>query len=277
MTSKKFLVPIDFSECSINALKYAINLAQKLDVKITIAHSVARLDAFTDIDMPEHNKESKTAALKQFSELKQNIPELDSVLDHFLSNAMLVEHLVGTVAHKNKTDLIIMGTRGASGILEEVLLNSNTFKVIKKVNCPVLAIPSEASFSNPKSIALAADYAKVPDRSVFLPLLQLSKTYHSEIHILNVSKFTRIGNEESHQARKFEQYFKSIKHNYHFEIEQNIEDGINNYLSENKIDLLTIVRREYKLLEKWFDKNITKKMVFHTHIPLLVLPDNAKS
>ncbi|MEO9966653.1 MAG: universal stress protein [Reichenbachiella sp.] len=272
MKINNILVPTDFSDCSIRALKFAIELAKKADAHVQVVHALSMSIAYNEIAIPQEYEYTEAQAFDRFNELKEDLTELDSITHSFLVNSAATAEVIGETAEMRKADLVIMGTSGAFG-LDEILLGTNAFNAIKSTDCPVIVIPEKASFTSPSSIGLAADYHKVPVKSVFEPIIVLAKMYGSQVHILNVSKTNKIGNQESHQAKKFEQYFKNIQHTYHFEIEKNVEEGINNYLSNHKIDLMVIVKRQHSLMEKLSKTSVLKKMVFHTHIPLLILPD----
>lgn len=275
MKIKNILVPTDFSDCSIRALQFGVKLAQKIDAHIQVVHALPLTMIYSDITVPQDLGYTEAQAVDRFNEMKEDLPELETVTHSFLVNSAATAEVVSETAVMRNADMVIMGTSGASGI-DELLFGTNAFNTIKATDCPVLIIPEKADFVSPSSIGLAADYHNVPVKSVFEPLISLAKVYGATIHILNVSKSNRIGEQESHQAKKFEQYFKNLHHTYHFEIEDDVEEGINNYISHHKIDLITIVKREHSLMEKLTKTNVLKKMVFHTHTPLLILPDQAE-
>ncbi|MEO9804961.1 MAG: universal stress protein [Reichenbachiella sp.] len=276
MHIKNILVPTDFTDCSIRALKFAIALAKKVEAEIQVVHALSLTISYSEVTVPQAYDYTEAQAFDRFNELKENLPELDTVTHSFLVNSAATAEVISDTALMRKTDLVIMGTSGAFG-LDEFLFGTNAFNAIKSTDCPILVIPESANFTNPLSIGLAADYHEVPEKQVFDPLITLARIYGSQIHILNVSKSNKIGDQESQQAKKFEQYLKNIQHTYHFEIEQNVEKGINHYLSNHKIDLMAIVKRKHSLMEKIAKTSVLKKLVFHTHIPLLIMPDQPES
>lgn len=272
MKFKNILVPIDFSSCSINALQYAIDLARKIGAEIQIAHALSLPVVYNQVVITRLDENIKEEAFDKFNEIKENLFGLDKVPYSFLVNSGILTDVINEASTERKTDLIIMGTEGTSG-LEELIFGTNAFDIIKSSSCPILIIPKNARLVNPINIGLAADYQIVPEKSVFEPLISFAKIYGSQIHILNVSKTNQISDLESNQAKKFEQYFKNIVHTYRFEIDDKVEAGIDRYLLSHDIDIMSIIKRDHNFMERIFKTNVLKNMVFHTDTPLLILPD----
>lgn len=272
MTRKKILVPLDFSECSLNALHAAIRIAKKLDNDLLLLHTYHVPASFNDVTIPDLYEFARSKAEEQFEEVENSVSELNSVSYEILMDYALAPDFIKLTSTRYEVSLIIMGTMGATG-LNEIFIGSNTYEVVKVSKCPVLAIPKNARTNDISNIALAVDYHEVPGREVFESLIELARIYDSEIHILNVSKSTVIADGEADEARKFERYFKQVDHNYNYELDEDVEEGINAYLTNHDIDILVLIRRHHNLIDRLFKKNITKKMVYHTDIPLLVLPE----
>ncbi|OEK01005.1 hypothetical protein BFP97_05535 [Roseivirga sp. 4D4] len=277
MTKQKILVPIDFSGCSIKALEVAINLAKGIDATITIMNACQKPAAYTDASVTAYSRdlmrEAEVNAKDAFKSVEASLGALRDVEHQFQVKHAFPKDAIISHAQAGNTDLIVMGTTGASG-LKGILYGSNTHSVIKNVQCPVLAVPEASSVTSFENIVMAGDYQETPGKDTFDMLSKIAKASGSEIHVLHVSEEPVIQSGETDEAQKLDRYFKNIKHSFHFKLDQHVDDGINDYIDEHNIDLLVIVPKKHKLLERIFKASVTKKMAYHSKIPLLVLHEN---
>lgn len=270
---KNILLPTDFSDNASNALRYGIELAKKFNAKLFILnvyHIPLHNPDGAIFSDEELTKETINAKKEEFKKLKNNFLGLtminyDTILEHGLA--------VDVILDKSKElniDLIIMGTRGASGIAK-VLLGSNTATVVSKAECPVLAIPKEASFKPFKEIALATDYEKT-DQSIFETLIYLANAFEAKVHIVNVNEdISKVSVEEATTGMKLHKTFNQIEHSYYMINDEEVEEGLEEYIEEKKIDLLVMIPKKHTIFERLFRKSHTKEMVYQTKIPLLTL------
>jgi len=139
----KILVPVDFSDNALVATRYAANLAVETDSSIHLIHTYLYFSsnfATEEFNQEVYDYETETATqnMKQFlDDVRSDFPDIkftSEVKDGVLGNVLK------EITKKGEYDLIIMGTKGASG-LKHVVLGSNTFDAIKKSSIPTLAIP----------------------------------------------------------------------------------------------------------------------------------------
>lgn len=140
---KKILVPVDFSDNAFVATRYAANLAKDLNWTIHLIHSYLSYSsnfATEEFNQEVYDNETEIASqnMKQFLEdVRADFSEIEftsEVKDGVLAN------ILKEITKSDEYDLIIMGTKGASG-LKHVVLGTNTFDVIKKSTIPTLAVP----------------------------------------------------------------------------------------------------------------------------------------
>ncbi len=272
---KRILVPLDFSECSINALKYAAQLSKKLQVEcLQIMHAYSSPVSFSEAginDMESIDTLISTEINERFEQLKSDIPELKDLNYEFnIENAFIIEALQAH-NYSEDNDLIIMGTKGATG-LEEVFFGSTTYAAIQSCKSPVLVIPAEASYKHINNMAFASDY-KAIDTHVLEPLKFLNKAFLTNIHIVHISEAQELTQSEVHEAKKYEQYFHKIPHQFHYVVANNVEKGLTEYVKTHKIDMVAVLPRKHSFFEKIFGLGNSKPIIFHTHLPLLVLPE----
>lgn len=177
--------------------------------------------------------------------------------------------MIGTFAHNNDIDLIIMGTKGASG-LKKVLLGSNTNAVISNLDIPVIAVPEHARFDNMKHIVYASDFLAI-DKEMEI-LIRFAQPFKSSIHILHIVSTNSKKKIDSLAIKN-----KLIeKHNYapisiHISVNENVQEAIDEYVADIKADLLAMFTHKPSFFEKLFGESVTREMAFQNWIPLLTI------
>jgi len=279
MINEKILVPVDFSECSIDALKVAVGIANSLGSDLLILHayhlSVVEGQYGVGFLAERMAKDKRHVIDAQFKILEEKVPELSSVTYELLSRHGSVDDEVMSLIEAAKIYMVIMGTKGVSGI-DEVLIGSNAYSVIKKTEVPVLLIPEGGSLKKIKSIALAGDYKPLTTHTLDI-LKELTQVYDAQAYIIHIDDDAVLETSEINQAVKFEEILKGIRYHYRLLTGKNVEKGIRDYCETNEIDLLAIVPRRQQLLDAIFGISETKKIVFHTQLPVLILPEAKRS
>ena len=275
MSIQKILVPVDFSDCSKNAVHSAIKLAAAFQAELTILHAfqipTVSGEAGGAMVVQELSQEAEYEAKGAMNELIADFPSLKHIkFKKQIIHSFPHEAIENSIEH-NHYDLVIMGTKGSSG-LEEKLIGSNTYSVIKSSAIPVLALPEDKNIHELEDIAFAGDYQKIEDREIFDVLLELCNFYNSTIHILHVTESReKITADEAFEARKFKQYFKNVQHNYHLIQNDDIEAGIYEYIDTHPIHLLAMVPRKHNVFDRIFKESLTKKIACHARVPFLAL------
>lgn len=273
---KTILVPTDFSDGAQNALDYAIEMVKHTKAKLILFHAyhIPAIPSDAPFVMPVGDMEKD--ALKALNKIKKNIQiknENKFKIECATKLGFAIDEINGFIEEK-KIDLVIMGVHGA-GYLSEKLIGSITTTLIRKAKCPVLAIHEKVKFKNIKKIVLACDYEKINDKSIFNALKQIIKLFKSHLYILNVTPEL----ESITPTRKImsgtllNESFKDIAHSFKFTENDDIVEGINDFVLKNNIDMIVMIPRKHSLIETIFQERNTKRMAFHTHIPILALPE----
>jgi nucleotide-binding universal stress UspA family protein len=192
---KKILVPTDFSKLSINALEVAVEIAKKSGAEITLLHVVeeASQGSFSIAGewRTEENWSDKLFTLKLIEKAKDQLEKL--VLDSRFSAVKVsgelrlgnAFHGMRTIIVENKVDLVVMGTRGRSK-LEEMVIGSNTERVVRHAKCPVLSVHKKPVKVNFKEIVYATAMHK--DEEVFSRMIKRTQQiYNSTIHLVRIN------------------------------------------------------------------------------------------
>lgn len=266
---KNILVPVDFSNCSLNALSYALQMVDVTGGEIIVLHAYHVPFAFPEagnaispktIDQIEKNVDDEFYSIKeQFRDELHKIREFKKVASFGID-------AINSELKNQEYDLIVMGTKGASGI-SEVLIGSVAANVIEEANSPVLCIPEQARYNKIRNIAFACDYEEMHEPREIGALRYFAKKYDACIHLLNVKEKSRKGHFE--EAIYLDTVFSEVKHTHNTSRFEKFEAGINDFIDSNEVDMLAIMPRRKNVLKKLFSKSHTRQMAYHSRIPLL--------
>ncbi len=280
---KQILVPTDFSACADNAVDFAVQSAKIFPAEVILVHSF-ELTGNTYTDYMGINREfNQTLLLEtnhEFARVKSVIKETENInVESYVSTAALSESILN-LTHEKDIDFIVMGTSGASG-LREKLWGSKTASLIGKSHVPVMAIPVDYRWKKPARILLSTNHFE-KELTLLDFLFQLAILYKAEV---DVAVFT---DEEPgtaltcmEHARRIPEYEKKLRKHYKNEsvvvthlYGKDFESALQDHTSKNEIDILAMVTYQRKFPDNLFHPNLTKKMAYHTKIPLLAIPAN---
>ena len=264
---KIILAPVDFSGASINAVSFAAELSKR---------SSARLVIVNILQNGADETETKIKLDSLESDLKKSF-DADLHCESFLAHGSLITTLKKIITIQ-QPDLIVMGTKGASG-LKKILIGSNTMNLISKTRVPVLVIPEVARFDNffkkgKNRIVLATDLDLLDEEALGILKEIALFIVEPKIRVLSV----RPENTRLSGSKRKEREFLLSFFNPEIETERvtvfskSVLGGINFYLDQKNTDtgLLAMIARDSGHVVK---KHYTKEMASHTHLPLLVLHD----
>ena len=270
---EKILLPTDFSENSKNAIRFAIKLFAFSESYHILLHSYdvpagssTMLVSVKDIMKKESLIELEKMKNELESEFHPYILDLDYITEYGD-----VGSAVNTVADYCNADIVVMGTKGASG-LRELIMGSNTYSVIKNTSKPVLAVPENASLKAMKRVLLVSDFSKVQDKSIFKILNLLLKQYNGMLYVVHV----KASSEEQEKAGKDElakQVHPGAKVEFVEITGDDVVTAIKKYVDQNPPDLLCVVAQKRSYFESIFHKSVTKTLAMNPVTPLLVLKD----
>jgi len=285
---QKILVPIDFSDYSINACKYAVGLAEKLNAEIKLLHvyynPVVNSMPLTDtyyyqVNMDEIIREIELRAKqnmeKFYGDLKDKL-EKDKIqgvkIDYALVRGIAADEIV-EMSKAYKPEVVVIGTRG-QGEKENDLIGSVAVKVIENTKVPILAIPEDAIYLgiNTINIMYATNFDE-SDNMAIRKLMNIISSFDFRLFCVHISNLES----KLWDKAKMNNFKSNLKKDYKdYEIEcSNIEEedfliGIQEYIREKKIDILAMVTHKRNVLAKLLNPSLAKKIFFHSNIPLFV-------
>jgi len=275
---KTILVATDFSPIADNAINYAVEMAKLTQAKLIFLHAyhMPIITSEVPVVLPT-SEEIEEGCMTDLQNTKEKLQkENDNKLDItcVCKYGLAVDEIKDFVSD-NKVDLMILGMRG-SGIIGEKLIGSVTTSLMRKVKCPLLAIDERVKFKPVKKIALASDYKEIHNKSVLDPLKELVRLFNAHVYVVNVvhRKAELVHTtEEAAVGVNLEHSLEDVEHTFHYAENDNVVEGINEYVSEHNIDLVVMIPRAHSVLTNIFKEPHTKQMAFHASVPLLILND----
>lgn len=271
---KKFFVPVDFSETSENAAKYAVNVAREhpgSELIIYHVYSNISLSSLTDSEDNSRQKENEQE-LKRFTE---KLHAADVNILSVAEEGSLVEN-ISVYVMGNNIDMIIMGITGSSR-MAQVLLGTNTLNVARSVNCPVMIVPPKATYNGIKRLALTSDFEDVARTTPFATIKKVLGMFQPELHILNVDEehFIELSSEYKIERRSMEEKLKEFNPEFSFIRAYDFVDGINTFVESRQMDALMTLPRKHGFLSQLFKISHTKELAYHSTVPIIAIPELA--
>jgi nucleotide-binding universal stress UspA family protein len=255
------VVPVDFSQVSLNAARYAVSmLAGAYDTNVILYHMYEK---------KSEEDEAREQLLSLQNELSRNCPL------RFETVVVNGEHLINEierVVHHRRANLVVMGITGKTA-LEQTFIGSNTLKLVDQNVAPVLVIPPDASFKGVKNAALASDFKEVRLTTPSVPIKALLELFHPALHIVNVDSAHYVSITAEYQKEKavMQQMFSDYNPEFYFIGMSDFFEAIERFTQDKNIDLLITIPRQHSLLERIFKGHHTKKLVYHSHVPVLAV------
>ena len=277
MNMKNILLPTDFSDNSKHAIEYALKYFSGIKCHFIILNVQKSSDFILDDLMAAKPGTSVHQAIaadnqKLLAELSESLQEscadeefeFETVFD-FDVFVDAVEQIV----ESRKIDLIVMGTNGASGA-SEAIFGSNTLKVIRNVDCPLLAIPESYKFNELKHVLFTVINDNFPTAEEMGSLLMFIDRYHPRIELLHISDEN--GNI---QAADAETRMRALlaENNLDFHDVEGIPApmAINMFVQLRNIDMHAMLVEKKSFLDRFIHGSRTSKISYSTEVPLLVL------
>ncbi len=269
MAALKLVLLTDFSPLSKLAILYAMKMASKLEIEFTIINGV-RLDGVpkSNLKWKQIERSLVTVAEEEGDKLVAELKQRTSAPVTFKAvRAHTVADMVTRYVEKNYTNLVIMGSQGASQ-MKKARLGGTTVSVIDSVHAPVLAIPKLAEYKSFKNVVYASDLKDAKkELGILIPFAQI---FDSKIHMVHV--VSAIDMKVEAQRKVIEAMIHQsgyTKIDFKLLINEDVPVAIDRYIQEMKADLLTTFTHELSLYEKLFGLSITRKLAYHGRIPLL--------
>ncbi|HEX4876429.1 MAG TPA: universal stress protein [Chitinophagaceae bacterium] len=255
----RVIVPVDFSETSLNAARYTGKmLAGKENASVIL---YTNYDSPDDLDVSLNFQESLKKEL-----IKQGVKTVECESE---MGGDLIEN-ISRLAHTLRASLIVMGITGKSAI-RAAMFGSNTLKLIDRNLYPVMIIPPDAHYKGMNNVAFASDFKNVEETTPASLLDSVLEIFNPKLHIFHVSKDITISDspEVLEQKRLFEKMFSRYETGFHFLVRNDFYAAVDNFIKDYNIDVMITIPKHQSNSMSLFKSSHTKRLAYHSHIPIL--------
>lgn len=280
---KKILVPTDFSEQAGFAMDLACQIAHNTNIEVVALHVLDHTGLFDfsagSTAYPLMGNPAGLEMDQKFLEsLYQNAEEKCSqFLKPFEKEGLKITkkikigsafHYITEEINEEKVDLVIMGSKGASGF-EEVLIGSNTEKVVRHAKCPVLTVKTKINIKDVKDIVFATNF-KEEDSHVAEELKKLQHVFNAKLHLVRVNTPTSFETNRNIMTHADAFVKENDISNYTINIysDKVEEDGIIFFAQDIKANLIALATHGRSGLLHLLSGSIAEDVVNHAKRPV---------
>jgi len=277
---KKICVPTDFSKQATNAIDLAVEISQKSVGEIILFHviehpiSISYSGGSSELMAGGKglDKDEQVYILKLMEKMKHDLAEVRGKYSKANIQTSVVVgrpyESISEVIEEQKADLIIMGTKGTSG-LSEILVGSNAEKVVRNAPCPVITVNEHCEASQIKAIAFATNLASGQDK-IIESLIELQKLFEAQLHLVRINTINNF--ERDKDVLKFMKKF-AVDHNLenytlntYNDLEE--EDGIVSFAEEKGADMIAMATHGRSGVKHLLSGSIAEDVVNHAKRPV---------
>lgn len=260
----KILVPVDFSKKSEFAVKMSAQIGKKIKSEIHLLHLVELPSGI--VDMGAGSNFSIPASMMYLRKVKEKIIHLKNTFfdnDHIIKYSIKFENPfegIRNYTQKNNINLIVMGSKGVSDF-EEMIIGSNTEKVVRTSNIPVVVVKTDNDKFKFKKLVFASNFDD-ENKAAFLDFLAFAKKFNSQIHLLKINTISNF--ESSYTTHKkikdFVKGFNLKKKTISIYNDASVVKGIINFAKEIDADVIALTTHGRSGLSSLFNGSIAKSV-----------------
>lgn len=281
---KNILLPTDFSDNSLNAIRYAVQLFKNEPCTFHLfnAYTPVVYDLTYVLLSPAQfgmRDPIRAASQEGLDTLTENIlQEFGTNPNHKFETIARFETLIAGIKElivERHIDLVVMGTKGATGA-KKILFGSNTVQVFREIKFPVLAIPANYEYVNPLQILFPTDLGVEFTKEQLQVLREIAKLHTSKINAVHVNSGHGLTEEQARNKALLPNFFKRQSYEFHDVEDMEIPTAINKFQEEHVIDLLVMINNKQSFFENIFFKDTINQIGFYLNIPFLVIPSKQR-
>lgn len=271
---KKILVPIDFSKQAEYAAKVAAKIAKQTGSELHLLHM---LELPTEIIDPSNygNADNSPTTLLYMKKAQEKFEKL--MKSYFLKDIKVKKSVFfhetfdGIIeeSKKEKVDLIVMGSKGVSGF-NEILVGSNTEKVVRRSEVPVLVIKNEIENFKIENLIFASNFAS-ENKKTFPKIVEFAKIFDAKIHLLKINTVQKF--EPTLKTHlKIKEFIKGFDENdftINIHNDDSVEMGIRNFGDFIEADMIALNTHGRRGLMHFFSGSLTEDLANHAIRPVI--------
>jgi nucleotide-binding universal stress UspA family protein len=266
------LIATDFSPAAHNALVYGVELAKSLPAKVALLHVCQPILAATDMFVVTTEEELMESSEELLRKEVHDLPDTETLAIEYFVEEGLPSEVIKWAAKSVKAKWIVIGMKGGNQIISKIF-GSTATSICSNPNVPLIIVPQEARFTPPKTIALASDIADETDIKIIDPLEEFGIRFNSAMYVVRVIK-----NEMNEvverllRPSRIKWHYKDLHPSFQFLTDNDVTHAMNSFVIAHSVNMVAMIAHERNIVERIFLKNNIKRMLFHSHVPLIILP-----
>ncbi|MEH6620705.1 universal stress protein [Maribacter arcticus] len=278
---KNILVATDFSNNAYCALFYVTKLLASQPCTFHLLNVFNELTPLQGKKPKLFVSEKLLKKLQIESEEKLTKTKHKIVLDNdnskhqfqTISEKGILSKIMTKTIDKLHIDLVVMGNKGITEVAD-IFFGSNTIQVANIINkCPILAIPGEMDFKEPKEIAFVTDFKKGCAKKSIEPLLFITSLFKAKIRVLHITEEEILNTEQESNRKLLDICLKDVDHTFHWrQLSNDKAKVIQVFLEKLNVDLYSMVNQKHNLFEKLTREPVIKDVSMYSETPFLILP-----
>lgn len=267
------MVATDFSPAATNALRYALSMAKALQAKLVLFHAFQSATAVSlDASLLLTQDEMKNVVNQLLQQQVETVRQQDDPAVEIRGEEGGADLILQT-AMACKADAIVMGMKKDHDLAQAVF-GSTVTQLYHKITIPLLVIPEQAGYMPVTKMVLASDIMPEPGSHTLDLLQEIAQHFSAKVFIVRVAsnRFEEVY-ELLDRPEKFGRLRKIVDVQYEYRKNKRVVKTLNDFVEDRGINMMVMVPHRHSLMDKWFFKSITRSMIWHTVVPVLVLPE----
>src|SRR5690606_3347297 len=277
---KTILLTTDFSENSWNAIKYALKFYQNSTCTFyllhvnTLSYAMTKDTLYVDTKDFIENTYTKPSKQQLRKTLKRILQEFPINKNHHFFTLTDYNFFIDSIrkyVDDKKVDVIVMGTKGASGVKKSII-GSNAADVIKKVKCTTLIVPENATFTDLPEMAFPTDYFLAYGVNLLKPIYDILEMHHSSLRVLHIThKYESLNPSQQENKDLLQDFFGNFEIGFYNLTNKNVENAIECFVQSRDIKMIAMVAKNLNFFQQILFHSKVEHISYHTNIPFLVI------
>ncbi|MDO5989766.1 universal stress protein [Flavivirga amylovorans] len=275
---KKILIPIDFSDNSLNALHYGQSLFEDFEVTFYLfsAYVVLPSNLLGDDWGNEWVEAMSFGVEDDLENVVSQIKKLNNNSKHQFKSISKLDRFIPSIKSivvDYNIDFIVMGTKGVKG-LKSVFLGSNAVKVINAISkCPTIVVPQDFMPKKIKQVVFSTNYKRPFAEAELKPLFKLLKHHDATLNIVQIMEDTILTEKQKTHKQALSYLLDDIPHFFHKIIYETSETkAIKDFIMKTQSDMVSFIHHKNNFFYNLTNEDVVEKTSFNSLVPLLILP-----
>lgn len=255
----RVIIPVDFSETSLNAARYTAGMLAGKEDAVAILYT--NYESPDDLDVCTNYQQSLK---REF--LRAGVRQVECEME---MGGDLIDN-ISRMAHTLRATLIVMGITGKSAI-RAAMFGSNTLKLIDRNLYPVMIIPPDATYTGLSHVAFASDFKNVEAVTPSALITSVLEMFNPKLHIIHVNKdlYVSLPAELEEGKAKLASMFSRFDTEFYFITKHDFFEAVDTFVKDHGIDVLITIPKHQSNATSIFKTSHTKRLAYHSHIPIL--------